>query len=233
MLWLLFLSCILGYQEEGNLTTLSIEQTHATHHYNYNKATKSSLKIVSFSADLENIGHGSGNYFKIGRERFVITAAHLFMEEATLYADDKSTYVRLDLMYIDLENDIAILKPLEDLKNTTAVDYRINTKKDILGISVVHSGYPADMQKSIFNGMVSRCSENAVTIQSFALPGSSGSIVFDNSGRIVGLVSALKVAAHGYSPYPQLYETLVYVSRLNKYDRSAIKEILRQWKNLK
>lgn len=231
MLWLLFLSCIMGYQEEGNLTTLSIEQTHATHHYNHSKALESSLKIICFNGQFENVGHGSGNYFKVGAEKFVVTAAHLIIEDSALYADDKSVYIRLDLVHVDLENDIAILKPSGNLINTKAVDYRINTKKDILGMSVVHAGYPADLQKSIFNGMVSRCSENAITMQSFALPGSSGSVVFDNSGRVIGLVSALKVAAHGYSPYPQLYETLVYASRLNKYNRSAIKEILRQWKN--
>ncbi len=233
MLWLLFLSCIVGYQEEGNLTTLSIEQAHATHHYNYSKALRSSLKIISFDKDLQNIGHGSGNYFKIGGDKFIVTAAHLIIEEATLYADDLDTYIRLDPIYIDENNDIAIFKTHSDLKNTTPVDYRINMKKDILGASVVHSGYPADMQKSIFNGMVSRCSDSALTMQSFALPGSSGSVVFDNSGKVVGIVSALKVAAHGYSPYPQLYETLVYVSRLNGYNRSTIKEIIRQWKNSK
>lgn len=233
MLWLLFLSCVLGYQEEGNLTTLSLEQVHATHHYNYSKALESSLKIISFNDELENIGHGSGNYFKIGGEKFIVTAAHLIIEDTTLYVDDLHVYIKLEVLHLDVENDIAILKPSGELKNTRAVDYRVNTKRDILGISVVHSGYPADLQKSIFNGMVSRCSEYAVTIQSFALPGSSGSIVFDNSGRVIGLVSYLKVAAHGYSPYPQLYETLVYVSRLNKYNRSTIKEILRQWKTSK
>ena len=69
-------------------------------------------------------------------------------------------------------------------------------------------------------------------MQSFALPGSSGSIVFDNKGKAVGVLSALKMGMYGYSPYPQIHPTLVYVARLDKYDRNIIKGILVKWKSL-
>tara|TARA_Y100000114_G_scaffold96246_1_gene89560 strand:- start:2167 stop:2865 length:699 start_codon:yes stop_codon:yes gene_type:complete len=232
MLWFL-LSCSLSYHEEQKSKTLFIEQTRAVHHYNFNKAIDSSLKIISYNDQLESMGHGSGNYFKIGKEKFIVTAAHLLSDDTVLYGDDEEVYIKLEPAFVDLDNDIAILKPLQDLKNTRAVDYRINTKQDLIGVSVVHAGYPSDLQRSVFNGMVSVCSKDALMMQSFALPGSSGSVVFDNSGKIVGLVSALKLGAYGYSPFPQLHETLVYVSRLNKLNRSSIKEILKKWKNSK
>ena len=72
MFWLLFLSCVLGYQEEGSLTTFSIEQTYAAHYYNYNKAIDSALKLTVFNSDFVQIAHGSSNYFKIGKHLFLL-----------------------------------------------------------------------------------------------------------------------------------------------------------------
>ena len=234
MLWLLFLSCILGYQEEGNLTTFSIEQTYAAHYHNYSKAIDTSLRIVVFDTDFKEVGHGSANYFKIGGQKFIITAAHVVSDPAfPAYVDDKSVYIKLNVVYVDELHDIAILIPNQELKSKKPTDYRINKKLDITGLSVVHAGYPSDLGLSAFNGTVASCSQNSIMMQSFALPGSSGSIVFDNKGKVVGVLSALKMGMYGYSPYPQIHPTLVYVSRLNKYDRNDIKEIIAKWKSLK
>ena len=45
MLWLA-LSCVLGYQQDGELTTLSIEQTRSAHYFYYDKALQSSVKSM-------------------------------------------------------------------------------------------------------------------------------------------------------------------------------------------
>lgn len=234
MLWLLFLSCIFGYQEEGNLTTLSIEQTYAAHYHNYSKAIDSSLKIAVFDSDFKEVGHGSANYFKIGQHKFIMTAAHVVADpEFPAYVVRENIYIRLDTVYLDELNDIAILVPAKELKNIKPTDYRTNKELDITGLTVVHAGYPSDLGLSVFNGTVASCSLNSVMMQSFALPGSSGSIVFDNKGRVVGVLSALKMGMYGYSPYPQVHPTLVYVSRVRNYSRYDIKEILVKWKNSK
>ena len=70
-------------------------------------------------------------------------------------------------------------------------------------------------------------------MQSFALPGASGSVVFDNKGLVVGVLSAIKVGYHGLGPWPQLHGSLVYVNRLNFYDKYMLEELLVKWKNLK
>ena len=234
MLWLLFLSCILGYQEEGNLSTFSIEQTYAAHYHNYSKAIDSSLKIAVFDSEFKEVGHGSANYFKIGQHKFIMTAAHVVADpEFPAYVVSDNIYIRLDVVLLDELNDIAILVPAKKLKNIKPTDYRTNKELDVTGLTVVHAGYPSDLGLSVFNGTVASCSPSSIMMQSFALPGSSGSIVFDNKGRVVGVLSALKMGMYGYSPYPQVHPTLVYVSRVRNYSRYDIKEILVKWKNLK
>lgn len=229
MLWML-LSCVINYQEDGNLKRISVEQTQAVRHYNYNKAVSSSLKILSFNFMFEDNGHGSGNYFKIGKHRFILTAAHLVSSDTFQYVQDGLELVKLELVHLDVDRDIAIMVPIQELKNTAAVNYVINEKEDILGLSIIHAGYPSTLEKSVFNGMVSRCSLDFFVMQSLALPGSSGSVVFDNGGRIVGVVSAVKLEMHPHSPFPELQETLVFVSRTNQYKREKVKGILEKWK---
>lgn len=229
MLWML-LSCTLGYQEDDGLKSISIEQTHSAHHYNYDKALKSSLRIVSLDEEFVQIGHGSGNYFKIGKHRFILTAAHVVTDSDAVFLDDGDNYIAADVMHIDSKLDIAILVPKHEMKNSTAIEYRPNNKKDLTGLSVVYAGYPADLDKSIFNGMVSSCSYNNFSMQSFALPGASGSVVFDNSGRVLGVLTAIKMSYNALSPFPQMHPALVYVTRVNYYSRKSIRELLVKWK---
>jgi len=232
MLWIL-LGCALNYQEDGHLKSITVEQTYSAHHYNFNRAIKSSVKIISLDSEYENLGHGSGNYFKIGRDKFILSAAHLVTEDADLFADDGIRYVRLVPIYVNIDEDIAILIPEAALDTVEAVDYRISKKKNLLGNSVVYAGYPSNLEKSVYNGMISKCSGEMILMQSFALPGSSGSVVFDNSGKAIGVVSAVKMSYNAYSPFPQMHPGLVYVSRVIQYDRSMIKEVIKLWKTSK
>ena len=62
-------------------------------------------------------------------------------------------------------------------------------------------------------------------MQSFALPGSSGSVVFDYWGRAIGVVSAVKVGFTGMSPFPELVETAVIVQKIGFIDHGFIKEL--------
>jgi len=232
MLWML-LSCTLGYQEDDGLKSISIEQTHSAHHYNYDKPLRSSLRIVSLDEEFVQIGHGSGNYFKIGKHRFILTAAHVVTDSDAVFLDDGDNYIAADVMHIDSKLDIAILVPKHEMKNSTAIEYRPNNKKDLTGLSVVYAGYPADLEKSIFNGMISSCSYNNFSMQSFALPGASGSVVFDNSGRVLGVLTAIKMSYNALSPFPQMHPALVYVTRVNYYSRKSIRELLVKWKTSK
>lgn len=232
MLWLM-LSCVLGYQQDGELTTLSIEQTRSAHYFYYDKALQSSIKILSINKDGDEVGHASGNYFKIGHHKFIISAAHILEEGVDNVVLDYHNKTKLHLAVLDTENDIAVFVPEKNLKSIRAVDYRTNKELDLTGKMVVHAGHPADLNKSVFHGSVASCGVTDFMMQSFALPGSSGSVVFDNKGSVVGVLSAIKMGIHGYSPFPQLHAGLVYVNRLRQYDRYKLEELIVKWKNLK
>ena len=232
MLWLA-LSCVLGYQQDGELTTLSIEQTRAAHYFYYDKAIQSSIRIVSLDKDGQRAGHASGNYFKIGQHKFIISAAHIIEEGFENVVYDYHNEIRIHLVALDADNDIAIFVPEENLKSIRAVDYRTNKELDLTGEIVVHAGFPADLDKSVFHGSVASCGISNLMMQSYALPGSSGSVVFDNKGSVVGVLSAIKMGVHDHSPFPQLHAGLVYVNRLRQFDRYMLEELIVQWKSLK
>ena len=162
-----------------------------------------------------------------------MTAAHVVVESNFLFVDDGDNYVGATVVHVDPDLDIAILVPKHELKNTKPINYRMNSKPDLIGMSVVYAGYPADLKKTIFNGMVSRCSNINFIMQSFALPGASGSVVFDNNGKVLGILSAIKMGYNPLSPFPQMYPSLVYVTRINYYSRKTIKELLVKWKTSK
>jgi len=128
---------------------------------------------------------------------------------------------------------LAFFIPKRDLTSVRPVSYRTSKKLDITGDSVVYAGFPADLEKSVFHGTVALTDRTCFMMQSFALPGASGSVVFDNKGMVVGVLSAIKVGMHNLSPFPQLHESLVYVNRLTAYDRYKLEELILQWKSLK
>ena len=64
-------------------------------------------------------------------------------------------------------------------------------------------------------------------MQSFALPGSSGSVVFDFWGRAIGVLSAVSVGVSSVNPFPELVETAVHVQKIQDLDHDFIKELFK------
>lgn len=224
------LSCVIGVQSGEDYSSLSFEQTKSAHYIDHKRALRSSIRIDGLSEEGELLGHGSGNYFKIGQHKFILTAAHNLEGASRMAVIDRYFYVDLIPVIIDPALDIAILVPQKDLKDTKAVKYLLLEESSILGEEVVYAGYPADSSRSIFIGTVSSEMFSSFIMQSFALPGSSGSVVFDNKGQVVGVVSAIKMGTYGVNPFPQLHENLVYCMKPRGYDRAAVRGILERWK---
>jgi len=229
---LFLLSCLMSYETDSDQTTFGIEQTMAVHHVNFDYGRKSSVKIQTIDNGIL-AGHGSGNYFKVGKEKFIITAAHVVTDGAAFFIVDSGEPVFLEHIHVDRYMDIAIMKPHRELTSVKPINYRNNKKADTVGMSVNYTGYPSDLPKTSFTGVVSYSSVGYAIMQSWAVPGSSGSVVFDNSGKVVGIVNAVKVAHYGLSVFPRLEENIVYIERMIKYDRKDIVEIIKKWRQEK
>ena len=191
-----------------------------------NKSQKSSVKIA-MTVGTEVIGHGSGNYFKLGKHKFVLTAAHVATSEYDLNMLDGEEMVGATIVFVDIERDIAILVPNKELKNIIPHRWRIGNGGDMVGEMVNYAGYPSGLDKVLIRGMVSAHNEDGFVMQSFALPGSSGSAVFDSHGRVLGVVSAVMLHQSQFSPFPNLQENMVYVSGTDYMDAKFIKEVLK------
>jgi hypothetical protein len=229
MLWFL-LSCVIGVESGEDYSTISFEQTKSAHYIDHKRALVSSVRIDGLDGEGELLGHGSGNYLKIGQHKFILTAAHNLEGASRLAVIDKHFYVDLDPVVIDSDLDLAILVPRKELKDTKAVKYMLLEDMEITGETVVYAGFPGDSSKSLFMGTIASNRTTTFVMQSFALPGSSGSIVFNSKGQVVGIVSALKMGSYAMNPFPQLHENLVYCMRPRGYDRVALRGILERWK---
>ena len=217
-----FFSCLVTYEDTTDRTAVTFEQGETTKALSSRTPVQSSAKIAIFDKDAM-LGHGSGNYFKIGTHRFIVTAAHVVGHKYESYVLDGDEFVKLTTLYLDKERDVAIVVPEKHLSKIVAKNFRVNHKFDLLGKTIYYAGFPQDLEKCLFKGFVSKSLENSLIMQGFALPGSSGSVVFDFWGRAIGVVSAVKVSYSNISPFPEMVESIVIVERISHFDRDFIK----------
>ena len=173
--------------------------------------------VVVFSTnDEEVLGSGSGNYFRYKDKSFIVTAAHVIDNEGTIYIGEKNIeVVEATVAYIDKEKDIAIIFPNEKLKSTKAIKFK-PSKKSYIGEPTYHTGHPDGESWHLSDGLVSKVGSNFLILNTFAWPGSSGSVVFNKSGEIIGIISAIKIS----SPMgiPDMIEHIVIISSINNID---------------
>ncbi len=189
-------------------------------------AVDTSVKI-SIWDEKDELGHGSGNHFSFRGQRFVLTAAHVVDSDNHIYILDGDEKVGAKIVFIDFERDVAILVPNKRLE-TKALRWTRNKSKKLVGKKTIYAGWPSSYGKTLISGMVSSVlGDEAILIHSFALPGSSGSVVFDKSGRVLGVVTAVGLHQGSYSPFPSLQEDMVYVSTISHLTDDRLFEVLK------
>jgi len=226
---LLLFSCLVTLETDDNRTAVTFEQAQTTKSFSNKTPLVSSGKILVMKGETM-LGHGSGNYFKSGRYKFILTAAHVINHPYETYIIDGEELVKLIPIHLDLNRDLAILVPERELWEIEAQWFRVNRSNDLIGKTMYYAGFPQDLGKSLFKGFVSKDSEQRMLIQCFALPGSSGSVVFDFWGRAIGVLSAVSVGVSSVNPFPELVETAVHVMKIQDYDHDFIKELFERAK---
>ena len=182
--------------------------------------------VIRIYEDGIPMGLGSGNYFKINKKRFVITAAHVVSEPNTdIIIMEKGGFETLaKVVFIDKNSDIAVLIPRVRLKYTKAVPFRRDINNQ-MGEKVYHCGHPAQEGWHISEGLLTGVHSDTLLVNSFVWPGSSGSVVFDEGGRVVGIVSAIRVDMIA-GIFPQFVEHIILASNIKMLDQITLKAVL-------
>ena len=171
---------------------------------------------------------GSGTYFKYKGHNMVITAAHLYalgggavLKSEALIVTPQEKVIGT-LVYLDNISDIAIFK-VPSLDSRKAAKFK-RTQSYEVGSDVVYSGFPGANSLLTIPGKLSGEGFGTdIAMHSFAWGGSSGSGVFDEDGRFVGVVVSIMV---GRGFVPQLVGSVVYVAPANLIDSVYLRQNL-------
>ena len=87
-----------------------------------------------------------------------------------------------------------------------------------------HCGHPAREGWHISEGLLTGTHNDVLLVNTFAWPGSSGSVIFDESGRVLGVLSAIRVGAP--FGFPSLIEHIVLASNIKMVDQKTLKAVL-------
>lgn len=176
-------------------------------------ARQASVKVFT-----PGMGRGSGTYFTYKGAHIVITAAHVVSRAKSdwvwaVRGEEKS---RGRIIYFDRKEDIAVLL-IKPMKKIFPIPLKIRDEMPKVGESITYSGYPGHHDLLTLRGDVAGIEmltdeTSKIVVYTYGWPGASGSCMFDNQGRLVGILVAIPVG-RGY--VPQLLESMIYATPAN------------------
>ena len=226
--------CVAPTQEQS-VAIQTIEQQQDVHGTGYRirrVATHTRNASVQVHNTLRGV-RGSGTYFMYDGYHIVITAAHVVADggDIMLITSPSGEDVPALLLYFDDRdpNDTAILVLRHPLESRAPMDVNLYSKdvNELIGEQTVYTGDPGHQRNMTIYGTVSSINANgSVMLQSYAWGGASGSLVFDDRARIVGILKAIDVNRSGVSPYPQINENVVWLSPPSSIDLDILSATL-------
>lgn len=230
-MWLFLLACQMFYYSDEEVSEVQLTQVADSWNIGIQRSISSAVKIL-VSVDGRVIGHGSGNLFYYHNQLFIITAAHVVDSDELNYLIQESNGNVLSCrpIYNDIGNDIAIVKPYGEFMVTQPQPYYTSMQKDLTAKEMYYAGNPGDLEHIALRGWVAESDHKRLVLQSFAWPGSSGSVVFDMAGRAVGVVSAIPIVHNFWDGGMLPLSQIVMVRRLQVLPRKTIREALKNEK---
>ena len=182
------------------------------------KVRQAAVKVIRFEG-----GHGSGSLIKYKGSHFVITAQHVADGDIgqTYMLQSRSENKLAVLVYSDEFNDIALLyiPKHERFKRIKPMPFKPVSRIPEVGTRINYSGYPASHSLLTFRGSIAgyEFSSNGGTqiiLNIFGWFGSSGSVIYDEYGKIVGVLWGVDVDHYRN----QVNEDIVWVSPIQNLD---------------
>ena len=191
-----------------------------------NKA-EASTREASVKVRKESGGHGSGTYFLFEGYHVVFTAAHVATGSRTFKIIDKYGNKRLGtLAYLEKNADFAIIL-IPAFRRIKPIKFEVpdyNPVKEI-GKELVFSGYPGRQSLRTVRALIAGVEGRRFVMHSTAWNGSSGSCVFDSSGKFVGVAFAISVSQ--FRGKPVLLESMVWVEPYTSIDWVMAKRFIK------
>lgn len=184
------------------------------------KASYHSSVVIFSTTKSELLGEGSGNYFKIDKSFFILTAYHVVSNGEVIYVGEKNGDISVaNIVYFDKENDIAILKTNKQLKGTKAIKFKDNEKM-FIGEKIFHTSNPDGEAWYISDGIIAKINKDRIMLNTFAWPGSSGAVVFNKNGNPIGIITSVKISYP--LGFPDVIEHIVVISNINNISKETI-----------
>jgi S1-C subfamily serine protease len=169
------------------------------------KSVSSAVRVMSVDKSGDGISMASGTYFIYLGRYYVLTVSHAIVGscEDTVIAHFENSSKCVEFVLIDKKRDYAILEvdPLigrKPLSIANAIDFKIRKMPKLLD-KTYYTGYPNNIGPLTMTGTISGFADSGhIFINSYAWTGSSGSGVFDQNGKLIGIIMALDVGSTQY-----------------------------------
>lgn len=189
-----------------------------------NKSRNAAVRVYSPDGSIR----GSGTYFNIEQHQVILTAAHVVQDMPFMRIVGENGEQALAVtayMQFDESQDLAILLLSEPLSTREAIHLDpLRDYSGLIGSSVVYTGFPGAHDLQTIFGSVSGAEDGNIVMHSYAWPGSSGSAVLNDKGKVVGILRAIDLNQGLYGP--QLTGDMVWLSPLQTLDLGKVVKFL-------
>jgi tetratricopeptide (TPR) repeat protein len=204
----------------------------------FNENKSSVVVIYTFGKDGSQVHKASG--FIAGKDGVVVTNYHVISNAYRIKVKFENTMLEVKgLLYIDRDNDIAMLKTGGD--NLPAVKIR-DADTGPAGQKIYLIGSPDGEDKIILEGTLSRIDyvtpeKKLLLITAPVTKGSSGSPVFNENGEVIGIATFFMDEAQPFyfaMPVSRVKSglSLIKVTPLDKAELMASEDTAEHWFNL-
>jgi S1-C subfamily serine protease len=181
------------------------------------KSRNAAVKVVEALTG----NHGSGTYMQMYGRFVVVTADHVVEDNTTMQIHGRDQEIVIArVIYRSSEADLAVLITPE-LHTRIAMKWKPRRDdENLLGTNITYTGFPGRHDLLTIRGHVAALERGHVVANMFGWSGASGSGVFDQRGRFIGVVSAID-SGNWRVPIP--LDSIVWVSPGWNFDQPTLK----------
>ncbi len=195
---------------------------------------KSSAPIIKSNSDEDDDGPKQGTGFLINKKGYILTNYHVVSNSKTIQVKgvggDFSTLYGMDLVAVDLNNDLALLKFKNQNLLFEDIPYSILKTQSEQGSKAFVLGYPLASamgeEIKLTDGLISAKSGYKGGLSNYQFsapvqPGNSGSPLFNEFGDVIGICSSKLRAAENAGYAVKGSYILTFLSLVDNYSQPS------------